>query len=285
MEPAEIRRIVVAAVFSDNTLMEKFVLKGGTALEVVHEVVTRGSVDVDLSIQGDFDDIADVETRLLRSLKDRFDAEGMHVFDFKFREVPLPGTPNVPAWWGGYVVEFKVISRKKRDALEGNLEKIRIQSDVIDTLQNRKFSVQISKHEFCEGKEQKDLEGYTVFVYSLPMCVAEKLRAICQQMPEYVYTGHPCPRARDFYDIHSIITKRDVDLSSEECAELMRSVFAAKQVPLALLQRIGLEETREFHRPDWENVRDQIPGKSEEFEFYFDSVAQEVKKLEHLWKE
>ncbi len=43
------------------------------------------------------------------------------------------------------------------------------------------------------------------------------------------------------------------------------------------------ELTREFHRPDWDAVRDAVVGDVFEFDFYFDFVVSEAKKLEPLW--
>ena len=41
-------------MFSDNILMERFVLKGGNALDLIHQVSVRASVDIDLSMDRDF---------------------------------------------------------------------------------------------------------------------------------------------------------------------------------------------------------------------------------------
>ena len=51
MDFTQIRRLVVIAMFSDDVLMERLVLKGGNALELVHRLVDRGSLDIDLSMQ------------------------------------------------------------------------------------------------------------------------------------------------------------------------------------------------------------------------------------------
>jgi predicted nucleotidyltransferase component of viral defense system len=55
-----------------------------------------------------------------------------------------------------------------------------------------------------------------VYAYSLEMIAAEKLRAICQQMPEYTVLRTKRPRARDFYDIHQVITQHGIDLTTNE---------------------------------------------------------------------
>ena len=50
----KIKKLVIIAMFSDDELMDRFVLKGGNALDLIHHVSTRASVDIDLSIADDF---------------------------------------------------------------------------------------------------------------------------------------------------------------------------------------------------------------------------------------
>lgn len=93
---------------------------------------------------------------------------------------------------------------------------------------------------------------------------------------------HPgSPRARDFFDIHLLTTTGSVELSKD--TDLVRHVFAAKDVPLNLLARVG--DYREFHRPDWPAVSASVADPLEEFDFYFDFVLGEIAKLEALWVE
>lgn len=102
-------------------------------------------------------------------------------------------------------------------------------------------------------------------------------------MPEYTLNRHPSPRARDFFDIHLIVSKTGVDLTAKEHLELTRQVFAAKEVPLQLLKRI--DEFREFHRPDWESVRAATRAPLKEFDFYFDFVVSIANSMKSLWNE
>jgi hypothetical protein len=142
--------------------------------------------------------------------------------------------------------------------------------------------VDLSKHEYCAPKVPTELDHYTIYVYTPEMIAAEKVRAICQQMPEYSPMRHPgSPRARDFYDIHMLAKTADVDLSAH--IDLVRHVFAAKEVPLNLLTRVA--DQREFHRPDWPAVVASVGQRLEEFDFYFDFVLGEIAKLETLWVE
>ena len=151
-------------------------------------------------------------------------------------------------WWGGYLVEFKLADRTLYDRVGNDIDALRRQSTLVGPSQKRTFKIDISSYEFCEGKVQRELDDYTVYVYSLEMIAIEKLRAICQQMPEYSLGTHSA-RARDFYDIHRIVTNNEIDLTTTVNLALVRAIFGAKEVPLqALLNEIS--KHREFHRPD-----------------------------------
>jgi hypothetical protein len=116
------------------------------------------------------------------------------------------------------------------------------------------------------------------------MIAIEKLRAICQQMPEYTLQRRPSARARDFYDIHLIVSLIGMNLNSSENLELVRHIFAAKEVPLRLLGRI--KEQKEFHRPDWDSVKlsSNNPDLAE-FDDYFNFVVEQVNSMKKLWEE
>ena len=155
--------------------------------------------------------------------------------------------------------------------------------------QGPKFSIDISKHEYTAGKREFELDGFSIFVYTLEMIVCEKLRAICQQMPEYgpvVKRGRAgSPRARDFIDIHTLMTARQIDLTTKENRELLAQVFAAKRVRLSLLGEIG--KYREFHRTNYNAVAATVKAGVilREFDFYVDFVLNLIKQLEPLGDE
>lgn len=285
MDFAEIRRLIIVAVFSDDELFDHLVLKGGNALELVHRVIDRGSMDIDLSMPGDFEDLADTEGRIFRALRGRFDSAGYTVFDEKFGPRPRDLGPNKPPTWGGYLVEFKLIPREQAVKMGYAIERMRREAHVLGPSSKKIFRIEISKYEFCIGKAEADVDGYTVYVYTPEMCVFEKLRAICQQMPEYKpTTGTKRTRARDFYDIHATVDALDIDLSSPENLELCRNIFAAKDVSLSLISAIP--ESREAHRSGWDAVVASVVGDVRDFDYYFDYVARVVvRKLKPLWIE
>ena len=262
----DIRRLVIVAVFADPVLFERLVVKGGNALRLVHRIGLRTSLDVDFSTPGDLDE-PDTRDRMLRTLSDRFDSAGFQVFDFSLE--PRPPLPEDPVM-AGYEAVFKVIEKPKARAFGADRERMRREAATVGPQQRRSFTIQISAHEFCGGAEELDLDDFVVRAYSPTMIAVEKYRAICQQHPDYTPRAHPTARARDFFDIHSIVNWRSIDLGSEASRRLFQAVFAAKRVPLALLRAIS--EQREFHRADWPSVQQSVVGPLESFDFYFDFV-------------
>ncbi|MEX1094893.1 MAG: nucleotidyl transferase AbiEii/AbiGii toxin family protein, partial [Planctomycetales bacterium] len=160
----KIRRRALIAMFSDDSLMSRLVLKGGNALDLIYSLSYRTSLDLDFSIESTLEPIDDLRERVGRALEVTFQEVGIVAFDVDCREVPGNITPELAGFWGGYQVEFKM---------------------------------------------PFDVEGYRVYVYSPDMLVAEKIRAICQQMPVYVHAVGLNARARprDFVDLHALIGK------------------------------------------------------------------------------
>jgi predicted nucleotidyltransferase component of viral defense system len=94
---ADIRRLVIVAMFSDDVLFNKLVLKGGNAISLVYSYGARGSLDVDFSIEGDFEDAEDAGKRMIGALKDRFAAAGFELFDYTFGQRPA-NKGSDPKW-------------------------------------------------------------------------------------------------------------------------------------------------------------------------------------------
>jgi predicted nucleotidyltransferase component of viral defense system len=281
MDLSEIRRLVIIAMFSDDLLFHQLALKGGNALNLVYKFGSRASVDVDLSIEGDFADIEDTKERILRALRNRFAEAKYTVFDGKLeRRPPLKEDP-IDDRWGGYEVSFKIIETERYEAYSADLDRARREAAVVGPLNQRTFKVQISKYEHCAGKTEVELDHYAIYVYTPQMLAIEKFRAICQQMLEYPKRGHPTPRARDFYDIYTILASTGVKLNSPVNLQLVADIFQAKDVEVKLIGKIG--EQREFHRPDWPSVQLSVAGNLKEFDFYFDFVLAQGKLLESLW--
>ncbi len=278
-----IRTLTIRALFSDDTLFGLIVLKGGNALNLVYKISSRTSLDLDFSLEEDFPDVEDAARRMFGALQETFSSVDLVVFDGKFEARPSTQTVGQGGQWGGYRLSFKLIGRSHYAALRGGIEAIRREAVEVGPEHLRTFNVEFSKFEYCDGNEELEMDDYTIRVYSPSMLAIEKLRAICQQMPEYRLERHPHPRARDFFDIHELVTNAGVRLGADDNLPLTQAVFGAKQVPLALIPRI--KDHREFHRPDWPAVESSVAVQPRPFDYYFDFVVGEADALKPLWIE
>src|SRR5215469_3990753 len=125
MDLDEIRRLTITALFSDRFLADQIVLKGGNALSLVYGLGSRGSLDLDFSIENDFDDFAEVGTRIIRTLTDQFSPAGLDVFDANFEPRPLTPGEHDSKRWGGYQLVFKLIESVKRKTVGKDIDAIR----------------------------------------------------------------------------------------------------------------------------------------------------------------
>jgi hypothetical protein len=168
-----------------------------------------------------------------------------------------------------------------------NIDDLRRNSLSIGKRGSSKFCIDLSRHEYCGAKQAELLEGYTIFVYSPIMFVCEKIRAICQQMPEYVeiVKSHPSARARDFVDIEVVTEQFAIDFELPLFRDILSKTFDVKKVPRVLIGKIG--EQREYHRADFVAVKDTVkPNVTlKEYDDYFDYVVQKCQVLESFWNE
>ncbi len=186
MDFATIRRTTIIALFADDELAGMLALKGGNALSLVHGITSRTSVDLDFSIAQDFSDFPRTKERIFHLLRDRFDSAGYAVFGEKITLKSLNDGEDTRPWWGGYELNFKLIRKERyEELLRSKPGKLSIEAMPIGPGQKRVFKVDLSKYEYIVGKEKRELDHHSIYVYTPEMIVLEKLRAICQQMPEY----------------------------------------------------------------------------------------------------
>lgn len=118
------------------------------------------------------------------------------------------------------------------------------------------------------------LDGVEIYVYSPVLQVLEKIRAICQQHPDYKRSLNK-NRARDYYDIYSIVSlhKREKNFFSK-LAEHFEPVFQAKEVPLELLTE-GTMFDSDFtsgQELGFAAVKGSVLGDIENFSFYVEQL-------------
>lgn len=283
----EVKKRAIMAMFSDDELMERLVLKGGNLLDIVYEVSARASLDVDFSTDGDLGEIGLLRSRIEGALKSTFREIGYEVFDVHVEEEPKNVSEEMDAFWGGYQADFKIIERARFQQFAGDLENLRRNAASVGKRGSTKFRIDISKHEYCDSKQAYEIENLTIYGYTPIMVICEKLRAICQQMPEYADTvrKHRSARARDFVDIRAVAEGYNLDVAGDNMRQMLPTVFAVKRVPLRLLGRIA--DFRDYHSQDFEAVRATVKAgfQLRDFDFYFDFVIDAMDRLKPLWDE
>ena len=280
-EPAaldRIKKLAVMAMFSDDELLDELVLKGGNAVALIHKLTLRESVDLDFSMRHDFPDgVEAVTARIGTALLRTFRPAGYEPFDLKMAAKPAQLSEDMAGFWGGYAVEFKLVTTEQFAAHKNNLAQMR--REALNIGQGKKFLIDISRFEYVGDKQEFDLDGYRIYVYSPTMIACEKLRAICQQMAEYApivkrSDGRPgSQRARDFLDIHTLVERLFLDLAAPKAVDITREMFALKHVPLAFL--VQIEKYRELHRQGFPSVQATVAPSFDlqPFDLYFDYVV------------
>lgn len=274
----KIKKIAIMAMFSDDELMDELVLKGGNAMALIHRLSARASVDLDFSMKHDFPHGPKMTfKRIEMALTKTFRAAGYEPFDIKMEEKPKAITDkDMASFWGGYAVEFKLV-----DAAFFNNNKDdpgKLSRSAISIGQGKKFLIDISRFEYTDDKQEANVDGYRIYVYSPTMIACEKLRAICQQMEEYgpivKRARAGSPRARDFFDIFILVETLKLDLRSQKSLDMLAEMFRLKRVPIEWLGLI--EKDREFHRQGFAAVTDTVSPDVDlkSFDFYFDYVVE-----------
>lgn len=284
-----IKKLTIISLMQDDDLMEALVLKGGNAISLGYGLEDRASYDLDFSLEEDFDDIKEIQERLAKAMLEGFAINELTVFDLKILEKPKTQDPDLQQFWGGYMLEFKVISTEKYNHFKGDIEQIRRNAISLNPDNSTKFKVDISKFEYVgDHKQMMNIDGVYFYIYAPELIVFEKVRALAQKLPEYyrdvlkqdrLRAEDDRARARDFFDIYEIMENFEVDLTSAESIQTLKYVFEAKRVPKEYLRKIRSME--EIHRQGYQSVIDTISNKEvhKGFDFYFQYF---LKNFEHL---
>ncbi len=287
----KIKRIAIIALASDDELVETLVLKGGNAIDIAYkpnsDTISRTSYDLDYSIEnGDFnEDEISISQRIETTLIQTFLEHDFKIIDYKFINKPKEIRAEVADFWGGYKVEFKIIEKNTFIEHSNNIEKIRREAIPLNPNNSTVFELEFSKFEFIGNKKLVNVDGFKIYVYTPEMIVFEKLRAICQQLPEYkdvIQSFIPRARARDFYDIHLISDMYQINPTTTENIELIQNIFLAKKVPMDFIKKI--RNNKAIHLDNWQSVKDTISPyeQLQDFDYYFDFVLQRFENITFL---
>lgn len=262
MNADQIRLTVIKSIFSNPQLEEILTLKGGNAMKL-QGLTDRQSQDLDFSIQENIRLSIEQDGPLfLQSLENEFNPLGYQVINFKFEEKPSKRTAITPPYWGGYQIEFSILKEEIFYHLtEKQLKNINAYAESIEDGKKR-IQIDLSFDEFTDTRIKERINDVDVYLYSPLMIIYEKIRASCQQLPQYKI-GMNKKRARDLFDIYTILTNINyIDLYDEilnpNNLYIIRKMFDLKGVSLNLITKI--EEIKEELREDYESkVIPQVP--------------------------
>ena len=273
----KIKTIVATSLASDDDLMKIMILKGGNAISMGYGLSDRPSYDLDYSLEEDFEDFSEISDRLKELLVDGFETNNLHLFDYNAKQKPMSQTNNLD-FWGGYEISFKIIEQSKFKEI-GEDENIARSKYALRLNESGSpvFSIDISKFEYVgENKQLREVDGIGIYMYLPELLIAEKIRALCQRLPEYTTNilvqkeKKLKARARDFFDIYILLEEFPFDFNSESFKETLKSVFDAKKVPLEYVKKI--RSMYELHRQDFISIQATTSDKelkNKDFDFFF----------------
>ncbi len=274
MKIEEVITQTILAIFSTPSPSENLFLKGGSAMWLFDNLTSRLSIDADFSVHTDINNESKFFKDLKSSVRARFRRKRFDIIDFEWNRKPKKIRAKYPDWWGGWLCEFKLVSFQHRGKV---IETKRRNALIPDGANSSKVTVEISKHEYCGKKRTKTIQGIKIFGYSRELLVLEKIRAICQQHPDYAYRSSK-NRARDFYDIYELTANTD-DCFISRCSSQIEKVFRAKEVPLKILASLWEVDFIDEQRRGFDAVKDSVIGEIHNFDVYVEHLRFFVKDI------
>lgn len=258
-ELKNLRIALITAIYTDDALADLFTLKGGSAIDLIHDQNQgRSSKDIDLSMRDDFadeDELNEITERIKAALQAGLPALGYEVKNFLLKKKPKKAAIGQDV--KGYEAVFQV--------------KIKGKPGQID-----RFNFDISHTDIWDEGIKQYIEipntDTLVIVYSRQAMVCEKMRAICQKL------RRDEPRSKDFFDIYQLCQASDVDWRSDQFASWLKQCFAMKED--AHLERLHeIADSFDLQASDFASVEETVYGDALDFKVYFDFV---VFIVEHL---
>jgi predicted nucleotidyltransferase component of viral defense system len=270
----EVLTLTIVGIYSSTEVSHNLFLKGGCAMRLFDNLTSRLSIDVDFSVVENIRDDRSFFNAIKSSVEAKFREWEYDIMDFKWKKQPMRRHEKYPDWWGGWMCEFKLVSFQHR----GKHDETRRRNALVPQGSNSpKIIVEISEHEYCRKTRIKTIQGVRVLGYSRELIVLEKLRAICQQHPDYAYKLSK-NRARDFYDIYELTVNADNNFAGR-CSQHIKKVFAAKEVPLRILTSLWDEAFIDEHRRGFDEVRDTVSDKVYDFDVYLEHLRFLVREI------
>jgi predicted nucleotidyltransferase component of viral defense system len=263
----------IIAIFNEPKIAKEVLIKGGTALRLLEGIDVRLSTDIDFSVEEALKSADKFFPAIQLAVSKRFEKFGFDVIDFKYRKKP-ENRKEIPDWWSGWLCTFKLSTIEKRSS---NIETRRRSALIPEGSNTSLIEIEISEYEYCKIRRTKMIQGVKVQGYSKELLVLEKIRAICQQHPDYLLCSSK-NRARDFVDIF-FLTQNVDDAFFDKCKKHLPLVFSAKQVPIELLKSFWEESFVDLQKRGFSQVQDTSKESLQPFESYLENIRYIVKKL------
>ena len=166
-----VKRLAITAMISDDILMETFIFKGGSAIDMIYGGNNRASLDLDFSMEKGLseEEEKDIAKKIEETLKDTFMEEGFVAHAIKFDRRPRNMADEVKDFWGGFQIKFKVIPLEKAKEVKFDPQRLAHYSLAVGKRNSTIFKIDISSYEYCAAKALEDFEDYTIQVYTPEM--------------------------------------------------------------------------------------------------------------------
>jgi len=264
----------IFAIYRTPQVSRRLFLKGGSAMRLFDNLKSRLSIDADFSIVRSIDHERRFFSAIKSSVGKAFRKLKFDVIDFKWEQRPRNRGPERPKWWRGWVCQFKLVAFAHRGS---SIEVKRRNALVPEGANSSVITIEISEHEYCGEKRTKTIRGVRILGYSRELLVLEKIRAICQQNPQYTYRVSK-NRARDFYDIHELTT-HGAGMAFRGSEGLIKKVFDAKEVPLHFLAALWDNAFIDEQRRGFDEVKDTVTGPVSDFDVYVEHLRFLVQEI------
>ena len=256
---------ILAGISQVPTLSESLVFKGGTALKKCYFGDYRFSEDLDFTAQSDTVSIPDME----RNVKQVCEVAARFVEEYANLEInceryterePHPGGQQAFDIYATYPWQRQPYTKVKIE--------ITMDEPVLRPVKERAVI-----HDYEESIEAE------IKVYSLEEIVAEKLRAILQQMARLRERGWARSRARDYYDIWRIMGRFRDQMDLTEFSSLLSEKCAVRDVRYDGYEDFFREDMLAYVEDTWETFLQPLMRDLPSFELVIRGLRPQMKEL------
>lgn len=271
----DVIRQTILAIYKDKDKSKDIYLKGGLALILGYGLENRLSTDADFSLPRSIEESEDMFEYFEKTIKETFHEDGYEAYDFTVNKKPDKEHGNKLERWTGWEFNFKLIDHGH------NYEGVKKSSKGImfPGAATNKIEIDLSEHEHCEPSITKNIDGVDVNLYSAPLIILEKIRALCQQHPDYklINEKRKKNRARDLYDI-SVVMDMYIGLEGYENLvnqgkEHLDLVFESKYVSLEIIDHLYTDKKYiTFLEKGWNGFKQGVDIDLEPFDYYLERI-------------